>query len=524
MANPYNFRFVKNPIQLGRILWPDVVFYKQEREIIQSVWENDETVVPAGHMLGKDYTAAFICLAFFLTRYPCRVVTTSVDYSQLEGVLWGEIRRFIQTCKYPLEYERGGPLVINHMHIRKIFKGEMDGLSYLTGRVAEKGEGMSGHHIARTGDGVPRTLFVGDEASGIDDTTFAKASEWANRQLIIGNPYDCQNYFKWAVKGNPKTDDKGGDIPRTSGEGFRRRIIRIKGEDSPNVRMALAQKEAGQEPTGELVVPGVLPWEDYVYRRQHWDRVKQCVGLDADFWEGAETLMFPPEWLNRAEQLAVGLHGKHRVTQAIGVDPGEGGADTSWAAVDEYGLIELESKKTPNTTAVVSGTIAFGKRHGVDSENWLLDRGGGGKQHADRLREMGYNVRTVAFGEPVMIDPRTGLLLIEERLENRETRYTYVNRRAQMYGTLRILLDPDEGRGWAIPRRYSELRRQLAPIPLRYDREGRLELLPKNRKDPKDKRPTLTELIGRSPDDADAVVLAVHGMTNKPRVVTAGAD
>lgn len=198
------FTAIVDPIELAKILWPDVKFYDKQREIIYSVWANDETMVPAGNMLGKDFIAGFIALSFYITREPVRIITTSVDSSQLEGVLWGEIRRFIQTSKYPLEHTSGGPLVVNHMHIRKIidFKSlEMCPLSYLIGRVAAKGEGMLGHHIAKTGDNIPRTLYIGDEASGLDDVSYERADTWADRKLIIGNPYSCSNFFKRGVKG-----------------------------------------------------------------------------------------------------------------------------------------------------------------------------------------------------------------------------------------------------------------------------------------------------------------------------------
>jgi hypothetical protein len=33
-------------------LWPSVVFYREQEEIIYSVVENDETFVPAGNMMG----------------------------------------------------------------------------------------------------------------------------------------------------------------------------------------------------------------------------------------------------------------------------------------------------------------------------------------------------------------------------------------------------------------------------------------------------------------------------------------
>jgi hypothetical protein len=198
----------KDPIKLAKWIWPHVTFCDYQREIIYSVLENDETYVPAGNMLGKDFTAGFIALYFFLTRTPCRVITTSADYSQLESVLWGEMRRWIQTAKYSLDANKGGPLIINHLHIRKQYQGKTCGLSYLLGRVAAKGEGMLGHHIADVGDGIPRTLFIADEASGVEDIAYERADTWAKRKLIIGNPYPCSNFFYRGVT--------EGDLPRSS--------------------------------------------------------------------------------------------------------------------------------------------------------------------------------------------------------------------------------------------------------------------------------------------------------------------
>jgi phage terminase large subunit len=189
-----------DPVKFVKLLWHDINLYAQEREILYSVRDNDETVVVAGNMLGKDYTAALCVLWFFLTRHPCRVVTTSADGYQLEAVLWGEIRRFIQSSAYSLESTKGGPLVVNHLHLRKMYNGSVDGLSYVLGRVAAKGEGMLGHHIANTGDGIPRTLAVADEASGVDDVSFQRFDTWASRKLIIGNPFPCTNYFFRAVE------------------------------------------------------------------------------------------------------------------------------------------------------------------------------------------------------------------------------------------------------------------------------------------------------------------------------------
>jgi hypothetical protein len=42
-----------DPILFGKFLWPDVDFYGRQKEVIYSVKNNRETVVPAGNMLGS---------------------------------------------------------------------------------------------------------------------------------------------------------------------------------------------------------------------------------------------------------------------------------------------------------------------------------------------------------------------------------------------------------------------------------------------------------------------------------------
>lgn len=315
---------------------------------------------------------------------------------------------------------------------------------------------------------------------------------------------------------------------------YYRRVIRIRGEDSPNVRLAEAQLTSGLAPTKEQIVLGVLSWEEYQFRRAMWDEVRQCIGLDALFWEGASVFLYPMMWLDRAERIAEGLRGRRRQARGIGIDPAEGGDKTAMTAVDELGIIEQVSKKTPDTSVITGEALAFMLRHGCPPDRVYFDRGGGGKQHADRLRTDGHPVRTVDFGEPVTPNPRWGGYKPPDQLENREERTIYLNRRAQMYDLARILLDPasvhvkdfwesitgepgypsDEFNGFGIPKELVELRRQLSPIPLLYDKEGKMRMLPKSKTNPESKEVTLTQLLGCSPDEADSFVIALYAMTN----------
>jgi hypothetical protein len=236
--------------------------------------------------------------------------------------------------------------------------------------------------------------------------------------------------------------------------------------------------------------------------------------------------MFPKEWLQRAVDLHARLP-RNRKGKAIGIDSGQGRAETAMACVDDFGLIDLQWKKTPDTNVIIGDALAFMRKHGVPAQNVLFDHGGGGKEHADRLKALGYGVRAVGFGETLMLPPKRGLTLVESRLENRAERYVFKNRRSEMYGELRELLDPTGVRQFAIPPEFYEaLYDELYPIPLCYDGEGRLDLPPKDRargQEAQENKPTLVELIGHSPDKADALVLAVHGLLHKAKQMVAGA-
>lgn len=499
VSKPVGIEYDKDPLAFSELCWPGIMFYDKQEQILQSIVENNETVVPAGNMLGKDFVAGFISLWYFLTHHPVRIITTSVKDDHLR-VLWGEINRFIETSVVPLKEDDGGPLVVRHHDIRKIVNGELCKYSYLHGCVSLKGEGMAGHHARYT-------LLVMDEASGIDNIVYTQGDTWAKKKFIFGNPNPCSNFFYQGIKeGNIEGDDGS----------YLRKVIRIRAEDSPNVRVGLELEKKGKKGIDHEIVPGVLSYSEYKRRRALWDKIRQCVGLDAEFYEGAEILLFPAEWLNKAESVADRLERNRSGRKVIGVDTAEGGDKSSWTVVDEYGIVEMISMKTPDTSIIPGHTIALMNRHKVFPEDTLFDLGGGGKEHVDRLRRQGYDVRGIRFGEAastVDISSERTKRYGFERLEDRENKYVYKNRRAEMYGELRMLLDPVSEYGpFGIPVEYTELRRQLSPIPLLYDEEGRLELPPKIIRSERSTKVSLVDLIGHSPDEADSLVLAVHGL------------
>lgn len=515
---------VIDPVKFISACWPDVILAPHQREILYSVRDNDETFVSAGNGLGKDFIAALVTLWWFVSRRPARVVTTSVKHDQLNDVLWGELRRFINTSRMKL------PIQYNHMKIRQVKNnGAFVDLTELVGQVINQGEGLLGRHLPKD---IHRTLVVFDEASGISDTTYKSVETWAHTKLIIGNPWPCANFFYKGVK--------AGDLIPVTMPGHKmkrmyRKVIKVKAEESPNVALGLEQERQGIEPTNQTLIPGMISYEDYKKRRLLWDKVMQCISLDGEFYEGSEVLLYPPLWLNLSARVAASLEGRSRKAKAMGIDTARGGDNTAWCVVDELGVMFLDAMKTPDTSMITKRTLALMHEYDLAPENVLFDAGGGGAEHADRLRDQGYKVRTVAFGETASNPNQFRRMRTSvEKTEEKENRYIYKNRRAEMYGILRQLLDPineDAPRAgtFGIPLKYTELRRQLAPIPLWYDEEGRL-YLPSKQPKPADttnktenRKVTMWDLVKCSPDEADALSLAVFGMTVKVTRAKAGA-
>jgi hypothetical protein len=350
-----------DPVTFVAELWPDIKLYDKQAEIMYSVQENDDTIVVAGNALGKDFIAGLIVLWFFCSRRPARVVTTSVQFEQLNDVLWGEIRNFISTAKYQL------PIHYNHMKIRQTYNsGRLVDKSEIVAQVPNTAEGILGRHLPRGPNRQPRTLLVGDEVSGMDDNIWEKTETWAQRRLAIGNPFDCENFFKRAYE--------EGDILRVPGKpeyGYYRKVITICAEDSPNVKFARREIAEGKKPSNTVIIPGVKEWDVYQKQRQLWDAKLQSIGLDAKFYEGADVKLYPPEWLKESMKYAKENPAtRKRKGRSIGIDVAEGGDSSVWTVVDEIGILEQRSEKTPDTSVIPDITIELGNKWGVPPEMW----------------------------------------------------------------------------------------------------------------------------------------------------------
>lgn len=509
----------QDPLRFSAFYWPDLKLYDKQVEVLESVRDNKLTFVPAGAGLGKDFITSIAVLWFFRSRNPCKIVVSSASEDHLWSVLWAEIQERINTARGVWEGRPVRlPFKVDYLRVQ-LFDGnnKLDPQSWILGRVTNKAERVQGVHLDQD---KPRVMAIFDEASGIASEFFDAYSSWAHRILAISNPMNTVNFFYQQCK--------KGDAPNVHGQGLYRKVIQIGAEDSPNVKWGLAWKARDVEPPPpmpeELRIPGLVNYEEYCERLANWDEFNIKTRLHGRFFEDQSSMMFPEEWLDLAAAAAREL-GSGRRAKVIGVDAGEGRSDSVWTAVDEFGIIEQVAKKTPNTMDIAGFTIEFMRKHSVPADKVYFDRGGGGKQIADRLREQRYKVQTVGFGEPASPPLDVRQKRMEVRKDVQEVQRTYKNRRAEMYGMLREEINPltldgqATKRVFGIPAELNLLRAELAPLPLMYDSEGRCFLPPKNRPPgvKATSQITIFDLLGHSPDRADSLVLAMYGLKAKAR-------
>ncbi len=514
--------FLEDPILFTSFCWPELTLYPKQKEILYSLRDNIQTFVHAGNELGKDFISGVAIPWFFASRSPAKVITSSSGETQLKSVLWGEIRKRISTSRIKF------PWAVSHLNIKQLDENGIPiPLCEIIGHVTKSVENFQGHHLEHD---IPRVLFVADEASGIGDEFWEASQSWFHRALVIGNPLNTTNFFFRECK---KGDTK--DPANPKGKSLLRKVIHIGAEHSPNVQ--LGKELVGRGYEGDRgwpnVIPGVLSYPEYLRRKVQWDPIKQSMRLDGHFYEGQEALLYPPEWYDLCEAKYKTMHGTHengegyhnpelrlsrRTPVSMGIDPGAGGDPTCWTIIDTKGLIFQHEEVTPDTSVITDTTMKFIRDFRLVDKMVAIDLGGGGKQIADQLKRFGYSIRTIPFGGAAsrMQDKapprkRTAKVEIDAR------RQAYKNRRCEMYGLLRDLMNPSLNPNlFALPEELHELRRELIVHPLWYDEHGRMYLPSKDRPPHKKKETdevTIKKLLeGKSPNRADSLVLAVFAM------------
>lgn len=173
---------------LGAHLW------SKQKEIAQSVVINKNTIVKAGHGVGKSFLAGVLICWWVDTRYPdCFVASTAPSVAQINAIVWREVRKFKRLIEE--RYEKG---LVDHKLPGYItsdaqWKSDIDGTIIGFGRKPpdeKMDDAFQGIH--------GNVLAIGDEAVGLPESLIDAlgniTSSEQDRRLLLLNPTNPISY------------------------------------------------------------------------------------------------------------------------------------------------------------------------------------------------------------------------------------------------------------------------------------------------------------------------------------------
>ncbi len=203
-----------------------------QAKILCSVAENPMTTVRSGHGIGKSAVEAWTLIWFMSTRPFPKIPCTAPTQHQLFDILWAEIAKWLRHSKY-----------LNDEFVWTKEKVYMKGHPeewFAVARTATNPDALQGFHA-------DNTMFIIDEASGVDDKIFepilGALSTKGAKLLMCGNPTQLQGFFYDSHNKNRSSYKAfhidGRNSSRVSDE-FVKSIVDMYGEDSDVFRVRVA--------------------------------------------------------------------------------------------------------------------------------------------------------------------------------------------------------------------------------------------------------------------------------------------
>ena len=396
--NPWT-KYVHDPVAFVTDGLNESVWSKQI-ENLESLRDHKRTAVPAGHSVGKSHLAAR-AIAWWVCVHPAdrvRVVTTATTFRQVRSVLWPHIRR---------------------LHIAHILPGnvlmtewQIDGIP-----VADGFSPADHNEAAVQGIHAEHLLVVVDEAGGISNT-IGQALE----ALMTGG------HTRLLLLGNPPTNDMGTWFERACNSDLYN-VIPISTLDTPNLT---------GEKTGAWARNLVdRTWVEDTIREFGEDSPFVQARVYARFPRTTTNAIIPVDWVEAAQQKPDPLEGAIR----LGVDVAADGGDEFVIARADGMHASVVHTSTHNDNAVeVAGVVlsAIAKAQEDHAARGIgervrvkIDSIGVGWGVSGLLQEWGKEGRHGAEIIPVNVAERA------------HDHGKFANQRAEMWWTMRTLLQPD---------------------------------------------------------------------------------
>ena len=371
----------------------------------------------------------------FVSLFPDSICISTAPSDRQIENIWDPIHMMLEKSKAPLGCE------VLQREIRYAPGHRAIGF---TTNMPERLQGIHAKHI----------LIIEDESAGMDGEIHERLSALMVNEnahfLAIGNPLSPEGHFYEMFK-DPK---------------FKK--FTISAFDTPNLK-------AGKE-----VVPGLVT--------KIWvDEKRQSVGVDSPSWkaevlgefpDSAEDTLLPLSWVRQAQERWYEMEEKEKET-VYGLDPSGGGMDET-VLVARRGMKVYKPKAWQGLESpeIIGRTVA----NVLENSRVFVDEIGvgfgilGGLRNNDGIYAVGVNAKN----KP-----------------NDDKRFK--NSRAEMYWTLRDLLNPHTSPRLSLPPD-EKLAGQLTSIKYKHDTKGRIQI--ESKKD-------MRKRGIKSPDRADALVLTL---------------
>lgn len=464
--NPPELAWRRDPVSW----WTDrahAEIWSKQREIISALVKHRKVAVHSSHGPGKSYTASH-AVGWWLDVHPVGeafAITTAPTDAQVKAILWREI---------------------NKMHASAGLRGRTN-LSewYMGNELVALGRKPSDHSpTAFQGIHARFVLVVLDEACGIPKDLWDSASTLATnvngRMLAIGNPDDPHSEFAKICE---------------PGSGWH--VIHISTLDTPNFTGEPVSRSLAE------MMPSVEWYED---RKLAWGEdsaifVSKVLGQFPT--EGDPFTTVPFAWISRCRYNE--LAEDDGLVQA-GVDVGGGGDRT--VIFERRGPVagRVETFRDPDPMRTVGRLIEKINEWGVTKVK--VDSTGLGWALAGRLRELSsrHNPSAVKSGDtahvaeviPVNAASSPSFPLTKQRLNKRAELWWDVGRENSRLGL------------WDLSRVSDDVVAELS--------QPRYEIVDSNGKIKIERKDEIIKRLKRSPDLADALLLAFYDPST--RVVT----
>lgn len=447
--------YARDPVAWTQDVLREHVWSKQG-EILESVRDNRHTAVHSCHESGKSFIAAR-AVAWWLDQHPpgtAFAVTTAPTGAQVRAILWREI---------------------NRAHSKGKLLGRCNQTEWWLGNEMVAFGRKPSEHNSEAFQGIHQqfVLVVIDEANGVPKSLWDAAetliANETGRMLAIGNPDDPASYFAEMCK---------------PGSGFR--VIHIDAFDTPNFTGEYVPPEVAQQ----LISP---TWQQERMEKWGEDSPLYISKVRGKFPPYATDSAIPWSWLEECRK----PEGKHlyapkREDEAVmGLDVGAGGDETvMWIRRGLRAVTKItDHSADPEVVAAkVMRAIREHKVHRIK-----IDIIGIGWGVAGLLRKL---IRDARAEESLGWDVEVLDVNVAEASSDREH---YANLRAELWWE--VGRENSRSRHWDLSKVDDDTIAQLIAPKYSIAPNGLVRV---------EKKEDVKARIGRSTDDADALLMAFY--------------